>query len=158
MFSVMWENLDVSKKWIINGILPLYYITLHINFCPGLAVSLDRSLIVTLYAWCLMVYFVDMCLINLSMYTMCMVLVKDAFTLCHDTLSRARTEGLLWSDYPYWIIQYIAELLWRWEFCFCMCTVLVLEMCAVFVFHLQVFNVWLSAIFTKIHQFKVNSS
>lgn len=76
-----------------------------------------------------MVYALDTCLINLSMYIVCMVLVKDQFTLHHDTFSRVSTEGLpLPFKGPYWIVQSVIELLQRWEFCFCMFTVLVQEM------------------------------
>jgi len=41
-----------------------------------------------------MVYVLDMCLNNLPMYSVCMVLMKDQFTLHHDTFSRVSTEGL----------------------------------------------------------------
>jgi len=39
-------------------------------------------------------FFLDMCLINLTTYIVCMVVVKNQFTLHHDTFSRVSTEGL----------------------------------------------------------------
>lgn len=100
-----------------------------------------------------MVYVLDMCLINLSMYIVCMMLIKDQFTLHHDAFSKVITEGLLLPFVgSYWIVQSVIELLRRWESCFCMFTALVLEMFRVFGFHL-----WLSAISTKVYQFNINS-
>lgn len=101
-----------------------------------------------------MIYVLDMCLINLPMYIVCMVLVKDQFTLHHDTFSRVSTEGLpLPFESSYWIVQSVIELLRRWEFCFYMFTVLALEMFWVFGFRF-----WLSALSTKRHQLNINSS